>query len=1160
MKKIFLAFLMLLAIGKVQGQILVENLSLSSYNDQTKIQALKSITLTNGFNIPLGKTVTINVTGFQNIVSQPSLGQNYVITKTYRSPGVTLGTLNTQRTIGEENQVIQYLDGFGRPLQAIQLMASPNYKDIIQYNEYDGFNRESIKYVPYADQSGNGSFRLSAKTSQADFYKSGIGWDPASVKTDYPYSVTVYENSPLNRVEQQGATGAIWQPASSNINGSGHTKQTEYGTNTDLGIEIVKLWTLTYDATGTPSGATGIAKYAKDKLYKSTTKDENWTSGKAGTTDEYKDYDDRIVLRRVWKDNSNMLDTYYVYDDIGNLCYVIPPAVKVSSFTETTDTFKGFIYAYRYDELHRLVEKKIPGKGWEWLIYNVNDKVVLTQDALQREKPTKEWNYTKYDAFGRVVESGLYESNAFTDRNAAQEAVNTYKVNNVSYYWEDRIGTPQNSDRTFPGLIGRKPLIVNYYDDYSFTGSETAGLGSDGITRSDKIKGLLTGSVVASIDGSQPLMTILYYDDYGRVIRSASQNHLSGTDVETNTYLFSGELKTSKREHKASPTGSITTILTTNEYDHVGRLIEKKKKMNNLSEISQSKLIYNEIGQLKQKNLHNNGAASVQEIAYGYNERGWIKSINDPLSVTGKRLFGLQLIYGDKEDSFNGNISSMVWNTKTATLLPTQSYTYNYDKLNRLRSGVYRTAATNFPENKMNYYDEEIVYDDMGNIDSLRRRNGNSTTWYNNFKYTYSGNQLTKVTDIGSSLHTNNFVYDVNGNLISNARLGISKIEYNHLNLPIKYLKGGELLLYRYDAQGKKLNKTLGGNETQYVDGIQYKNGAIEFIQTEEGRILPNNGSFIYEYFLRDHLGDIRAIVDHNGVLKQVQDYYPFGMDMNQGNSLNATGNLYKYNGKEKQLELGLEQLDYGARFYDAEIARWGVIDPLSEQSRRWSPYAYAVNNPIRYVDPDGMSATPIPTSIVYMEGAEAIAFFKELLSVIDKGKQKGKKKSDRDNEHDDPPAKKNKQKIDQTEKKEKTGITAAQYGTAGAIAMLDGPEPFIADAAAGAYLTYSWWISGGQETATNVSAKVSPGVQVAFMSPLEILKYYLMSKGGPRNVWPDEYGPPPTTADTDWSKSDSQLANEAANRVGDTLRGSKTAHNRAKKVFNSKRPKRGKK
>ena len=87
----------------------------------------------------------------------------------------------------------------------------------------------------------------------------------------------------------------------------------------------------------------------------------------------------------------------------------------------------------------------------------------------------------------------------------------------------------------------------------------------------------------------------------------------------------------------------------------------------------------------------------------------------------------------------------------------------------------------------------------------------------------------------------------------------------------------------------------------------------------------------------------------------QADDYYPFGLTFNSYQRENSVTNQYQYNGKEMQDELGLAWLDYGARMYMSDIGRWGVIDPLSEKAMAWTPYRYAFDNPVLFIDPDGM-------------------------------------------------------------------------------------------------------------------------------------------------------------------------------------------------------------
>jgi RHS repeat-associated protein len=886
----------------------------STYNGESEISAPLSVTLIDGFHTT--GPVRIFTTGLSYVncvpfVSAASSSQNYISTRIFKQSGMDPNNLSG-RSICEVNETIQYFDGLGRPLQTVQVQGSPGFKDIVQPVAYDAFGREKFKYQPYATPTGTtGAFRDAAIGDQASFYNAPTAGIKATV---YPFAETVFEASPLNRVQQQGAPGEAWQ-----ISG-GHTIKAEYGTNLE---NEVKLWAIN----GTDNGAAATV-YGPGKLYKTISKDENWKPAdlKAGTTEEFKDFEGRVVLKRIWETDGKNLSTYYVYDDLGNLRYVLPPAVNengqaaLNSFDETQTVFDQFIYGYHYDGRKRLVEKKIPGKGWEFMVYNKLDQVVMSQDANQRGKSPQEWNFTKYDAFGRVVINGRYIDDLHNGQSGTNYRVSYQDIADVTAAYEKRDAantqTGYSNDAIPQGGIGDY-YVLNYYDDYDFPGN-SFGVPTGNQAPAARTRSLLTGTKVKNLGTGTMLLTVNYYDLEGRVVQSKSDHHMNGTDVADNTYNFVGELTASTRTHTAG--GATTTVANRYEYDHMGRKIAAFENINSQGEVALNHLEYNEIGQLNKKSLHND----TQATTFAYNERGWMKnSISDQ--------FSMELKYNDSTlPQFNGNISGQSYTNSASN-----AFSYTYDKLNRLTNAV---AGNNLGE--------AIGYDVMGNIGSLTR-DGFGTNNYTG----YYGNRLTAI----SGFTNGTYAYDANGNLTNDSQKNIT-LGYNFLNLP-QTVSGSQNLSYTYNAAGEKLKKQHGGTVTDYVDGIQYTNGSIDFIQTEEGIARRNGNNYSYEYNLSDHLGNVRATFYQNPNTNQLEvlqrdDYYAFGLRKEP--VAKAGLNKYLYNGKELQEELG--QYDYGARFYDPVIGRFNTIDPLSEVMRRYSPYNYGFNNPIRFVDPDGMA------------------------------------------------------------------------------------------------------------------------------------------------------------------------------------------------------------
>jgi RHS repeat-associated protein len=910
----------------------------------------------------------------------PSFEMNYRVSQVARVPiNVNAGTSNS--TTCEVIKSVEYFDGLGRPIQVVKTKASQLGKDIVQIMSYDEFGREDKSYLPYASMSGpnDGSFKSSAMNAQYDFYYpaplSGI------TPNAFAYAKKVFEQSPLNRIIEQGGEGAVWQPSTERTQTAGRTQTADFALNNlsdfdpnlftnNPGSRKVSLYQV--DASGALSRGSNLF-YEPNQLSVTISRNENWvlSDGCLGTSEEYTDKSGRVVLKRSYnlKEGTTtiaeMLSTYFVYDDLGSLRYVLSPKAggDRQSGVPTPEEITGFCFRYKYDILGRIMAKSTPGKDWEYMIYNKLGQVVLTQDGLLRAD--NNWKIVKYDVFGRVIMSGIWQAPPTTTMQDIQSAVSS------GPQWDERDYTNLTTGynvSTYPAITTL--LTVNYYDNYN----TIPGLPSTyfPVAYSTRTKGLLTAFKVAVLNNpADMLLTANFYNENGKISIAYQQHYKGGFikpgnyDEVSNTYDFVNDVTTTTRKHYihisdgSNPTLAFT-IFNRYNYDHMNRKTETYEKIGTAisPEVLISQLKYNEVGQLILKSVNN----GLQNSNYSYNERGWLTKINQPSSPGYDHVFGMEMIYNSSEPGaqYNGNISKIKWQVAVPPHMAgvpgfvdpgQQSYAYSYDKTNRLTFANYSGNGSN------GKFDEKMSYDQNGNIETLKRKNS-VIGYVNDFNYNYTnngvGNKLWQVDDNGTGNQGSVYQYNANGNVINDSRNHITAIKYNSMNLPQLVTRTQGNITYFYDALGKKLRKVRGTSQRDYINGIEYQDNILDLISTDEGRALPvGNGNFSYEYFLKDNIGNTRAVVKDDQSIVQIQDYYPFGLDLNSGNSYNpSVANNYKFNGKEKQEETG--QYDYGARLYDPVIGRWTSVDPLAEKGYTLTPFRYAFNNPVRITDPNG--------------------------------------------------------------------------------------------------------------------------------------------------------------------------------------------------------------
>jgi RHS repeat-associated protein len=1207
-----------------QSVTLATSLAYTTYSWKNSANTEVSTSPTFTTSVADNYTVTVTLVGvtgdgtstaFPVVNGLTGHNMNYLLTNTIQDNNITDPNSIASLTVDDNNQTIQYFDGLGRPIQTVSTQGSPLKKDFVQPVVYDAFGREHRKYLPVVPNATNGWYKngiIDVSGNYAgvalDFYNNqldNIADDPK------PFAETIFEQSPLNRVLKQGAPGFAWQPDENHsYTSTDHTIKQAYEFNAS---NEVLLWTYTPPNENYPFGKVNSGPpsapeyYQANQLHKNKTKDEHQNE-----VIEFKDKQNRTVLKKVQAEPSQYASTYYVYDDHGQLICVIPPEAANRLDTEyfgssdaAKDTFlRRWAFRYRYDHRRRMILKHVPGSDSVRMVYDLRDRLVMTQDGNQR--PLNQWLFTKYDALNRSIITGFYTHE--TDITQAQMST-LISTTNFCETYNGASATHGYTNTIFPNT-NISVFTVTYYDNYDFKNmvsglnyvnnnlSVTNATGSYTQPSASflRVLGQVTGTKVNILGTSGYLYSAIYYDDKYRVIQTISQNHKSGTDRVSNLYDFTGKILQTRRTYVVN--GVTRYVRETFTYDHAGRLLTVTHNTNGAGNITLVKNDYNELGELVDKQLHStNGTTFKQSVDHRYNIRGWLTKINEPdvsTLASGETLedyFGMELAYNNtlpgvsSNPVFNGNISAVKWSTGVVGAANKQGYHYNYDALNRLfTSGHYKekiVLGTGWVwQDDNSNLETGFSYDLNGNIEALQRRGANASEM-DNLTYNYTGNQLNYVNDswdattgfVNGNTGTDDYLYDVNGNMTVDKNKGITAITYNHLNLPVQVNKGAtDYIVYTYDATGRKLTQQVFGSTpkvTDYIGELLFEGTTpvLKQISHSEGRVLPDGSNWEYQYHLKDHLGNVRVtftaktqtaatstanfeaatnsnftnyfrtsfdLVDHTdagttythvqhlnggvngrvGIGKSISvlpgdkvsigawakymnlgttsnttsfitalatafgtssiatgelgklysglnsyatavpngnhpdddetapkafvtillfdkdynlvdaawkqittvglqssptvkqpphdylfkevtvrepgfayvfvsnehptyvdlyfddvtvthtpspivsssDYFAFGLQHTTGERAGVYEQRKLYNGKELQDELNVGWLDYGARMYMPEIGRWGVVDPLSEGMRRWSPYNYCFNNPIRFIDPDGMA------------------------------------------------------------------------------------------------------------------------------------------------------------------------------------------------------------
>lgn len=683
MKRLLLILALTSALSTLSAQQaeIVENAQKTQY-ENTSYLVVGSLVLKPGFNFNSASQGNFFARAYDNDPTvAPSETKSFVRSEQVYIAGITTDDQVIPLPVGSKSVSFSYFDGIGRTIQSLQMQASPGKSDLVQPVAYDVKQRPSISYLPYRSSGTTGAFRTSAVSEQGSFYAS----PPIGVTSDTKaYSNAVYEDSPLERVLAVSNIGNDFQQvyASSRV---------KVNTATDA----VRRWDIISgrpNSTGTyPANSLSVAE----------------TTDPAGhITRTFSDFAGRTVLVRTQSGATTWFNTYYVYNNYGELLFVIPPQSS-TTFAPTKAHVDLWHFQYAYDDLGRQTGSRAPGAGWVYTIFDKWDRPVLTQDSVQRVK--SEWTYVKYDIHNRPVIIGTITNGT------AIATLRTQVAGSSAFRSEKRITTSPlgyTTNSSYPTNANEAGILsITYYDDYGFlTNTDWAANNTNGLyaftaesgyfTLQDQntaVKGLVTGSKSRRQGNNTDwINSVTYYDKYYQPIQSISTHQLQGTVKTSTLYAFSGEVQ--KTVNTYTHTGGPTKVERRFTYDHAGRPLKVYHKINTNAEVMLSHFQYNELGEATDIIHHsrNNGNTWLYKTGLKSTIQGWTDEMLYSYS-NGDPVFRQKLDYNKASGTSNttrldGIITSNQWK-HYGSGEPERVYNYTYDTPKRLTQLIGKKQA-----------------------------------------------------------------------------------------------------------------------------------------------------------------------------------------------------------------------------------------------------------------------------------------------------------------------------------------------------------------------------------------------------------------------------------------------------------------------------------